>query len=302
MDHFQAVRAFTAVVETGSFVKAAGMLELPRNTVTKLVQALETHLRVKLLNRTTRRVSTTNEGTAYYERMARLIEEWQEADLALGNAHSNPRGKLRVDMGATIATVLVIPALQEFRRRYPELQIDIGVSDRPADLLGDRVDCVVRSGVIRDPSLIARQIGDMPFITTAAPGYLREYGVPTHPSDLEKDHLLIRYFFAGTGRKLPIELVRGNERAVVNGRHFVSVNDTNAMLAACLAGLGVMHTPAFIAEPYIESGLLVPVLEDWTANRVALSVVYAPNRHQSIRVRVFVDWMVELMRERGLDC
>lgn len=300
MDQFQAVRAFTAVVETGSFVKAANALDLPRNTVTKLVQALEAHLRVKLLNRTTRRVSTTNDGTAYYERMARLIEEWQETDLALGNAQSNPRGKLRVDMGATIATVLVIPALPEFQRRYPDLQIDIGVSDRPVDLLGDRVDCVVRGGVITDPSLIARQIGDMPFVTTATPGYLRKHGVPTHPADLEDGHFLIRYFFAGTGRKLPIELVRGNERINVNGRHFVGINDTNAMLAAGLAGLGVMHCPAFIAEQHIAAGLLVPVLRDWKADHVPLSIVYAPNRHLSTRVRVFVDWMVELIQERGL--
>lgn len=300
MDQFLAVRAFTAVVETGSFVKAANALELPRNTVTKLVQALEAHLRVKLLNRTTRRVSTTNDGTAYYERMARLIDEWQEADQALASAQSNPRGRLRVDMGATIATVLVIPALPEFQRRYPDLQIDIGVSDRPVDLLGDRVDCVVRSGVVTDPSLIARHIGDMAFVTTATPEYLRKHGLPTHPSDLENGHLLVRYFFAGTGRKLPIELVRGNERVNVKGRHFVGINDTNALLAAGLAGLGVMHSPAFIAEQHIASGVLVPLLRDWKADSVPLSIVYAPNRHLSTRVRVFVDWMVELIRERGL--
>ncbi|MFC7287282.1 LysR substrate-binding domain-containing protein [Herminiimonas glaciei] len=300
MDQFLAVRAFTAVVETGSFVKAANALELPRNTVTKLVQALEAHLRVKLLNRTTRRVSTTNDGTAYYERMARLVDEWQEVDLAIGSAQSNPRGKLRVDMGATIATMLVIPALPEFQQRYPDLQIDIGVSDRPVDLLGDRVDCVVRGGIITDPSLIARQIGVMPLLTTASPAYLRKHGVPEHPSDLENDHLLIRYFFAGSGRKLPIELTQGNERIHVNGRHFLGINDTNAMLAAALAGLGIMHSPGFMVKPHIASGLLVPLLSDWKADSIPLSIVYAPNRHLSTRVRVFVDWMVELMRERGL--
>lgn len=300
MDQFMAVRAFTAVVETGSFVKAASALDLPRNTVTKHVQALEAHLGVKLLNRTTRRVSTTNDGTAYYERMSRLIDEWQEADSALAREQSNPRGRLRVDMGATVATVLVIPALPEFQRRYPDLQIDIGVSDRPVDLLGDRVDCVVRSGVITDPSLIARQIGDMPFVTTATPGYLRSHGIPLHPSDLESGHSLIRYFFAGTGRQLPIELVRGGERIIVEGTHFVGINDTNAMLAAGLAGLGVMHSPAFIAEQHITSGLLLPVLRDWKADSVPLSIVYAPNRHLSTRVRVFVDWMIELIKERGL--
>lgn len=172
MDQYAAVRAFVGVVETGSFVKGAAALNLPRNTVTKLVQGLEAHLRVKLLNRTTRRVSTTSDGSAYCERMARVLDEWQEAASALANAQASPRGRLRVDMGATMATMLVIPALADFQARYPDLQIDIGVSDRPVDLVSERVDCVVRTGAIGDPSLIARRIGQFRFTTCAAPGYL----------------------------------------------------------------------------------------------------------------------------------
>ncbi|MDB5764722.1 MAG: dmlR 13 [Herminiimonas sp.] len=296
MDYFSAVRAFTRVVETGSFVKAAASLDLPRNTVTKLVQYLEAHLRVKLLNRTTRRVSTTNDGTAYYERMSRILEEWEEVESSLASAQANPRGRLRVDMASSMATRLVIPALPAFQARYPDLQLDVGVSDRPVDLVSDRVDCVVRAGKVTDPSLIARHIGSLPFVTCATPGYLEHHGNPKHPSDLEKGHVLIRYFYAGSGRQLPIELTSGEKRIVVRGRYFIAVNDTNALLAAALAGLGILHTPAFIAQPDIDAGRLVPVLKHWSGEPAPISIVYSPNRHLSARVRVFVDWMVELFK------
>ena len=304
MDQYTAVRAFVGVVETGSFVKAAAALNLPRNTVTKLVQGLEAHLRVKLLNRTTRRVSTTSDGSAYYERMARVLDEWQEAESALASAQTSPRGRLRVDMGATMATMLVIPALAEFQARYPEVQIDIGVSDRPVDLVSERVDCVVRTGAITDPSLIARRIGEFRFMTSATPAYLARYGTPAEPADLERGHKMVRYFFSGSGRQLAVEMSRGEQRVKLHCDHFIGVNDTNAMLAAGLAGLaglGVLHAPAFIAAPHIASGMLVPLLEEWQGEPVMVSVVYAPNRHLSARVRVFVDWMVEIFENNRME-
>ncbi|MEC4722671.1 LysR substrate-binding domain-containing protein [Noviherbaspirillum sp. CPCC 100848] len=298
MDYFASVRAFTRVVESGSFVKAAASLDLPRNTLTKQIQALEAHLRTKLLNRTTRRVSMTNDGAAYYERMSRIMEEWEEVESELAHAQASPRGRLRVDMASATATQLVIPALPAFHARYPEVQLDIGVSDRPADLVSERVDCVVRAGKVADPSLIARHVGDLPFVTCATPAYLKKHGTPAHPADLESGHLLVRYFFSGSGRQLPVELTRDGERLTVRGKHFISVNDGNALLAAALAGLGIVHTPAFIAQSHIDAGRLIPVLEDWSADVIPISIVYSPNRHLSTRVRVFVDWMIELFRNK----
>lgn len=298
MDYFASVRAFTRVVESGSFVKAAASLDLPRNTVTKQIQALEAHLRTKLLNRTTRRVSMTNDGAAYYERISRLVEEWEEVESELAHAQASPRGRLRVDMASATATQLVIPALPAFHARYPDVQLDIGVSDRPADLVSERVDCVVRAGNVTDPSLIARHVGDLPFVTCATPGYLKKHGTPKHPDELVNEHMLVRYFFSGSGRQLPIELAREGERLTVKGRHFISVNDGNALLAAALAGLGIVHTPAFIAQSHIDAGRLVPILEDWTADVIPISIVYSPNRHLSTRVRIFVDWMIELFRNK----
>jgi DNA-binding transcriptional LysR family regulator len=296
MDYLTAVRAFVRVAESGSFARAADSLQLPRNSVTKLVQSLEAHLRIKLLNRTTRRVSMTSDGAAYYERMARLLEEWDEVEDELARARSHPRGRLRVDMGTTVASLLLIPTLAQFHARYPDVQLDIGASDRPVDLVGERVDCVIRAGAVSDPSLIARQLGRLPQATVASPGYLETHGVPLHPEDLEAGHQLIRYTYAGSTRQLPIVLARDGESVTVRGHHFVSVNDTGAMLAATLSGLGIMHGPAFITGRHVDSGALVQLLGDWQAPAVPIYIVYPANRHLSARVRVFVDWMLELFR------
>jgi DNA-binding transcriptional LysR family regulator len=296
MDYFTAVRAFVRIVETGSFIKASDSLQLPRNTVTKLVQSLEAHLRIKLLNRTTRHVSPTTDGNAYYQRMSRILEEWEEVESELVSAQAHPRGRLRIDMATLIATQLVIPALPAFQARYPDLQLDIGSSDRPIDLVSERVDCVVRGGKVTDPSMIVRQIGDMPLVLCATRDYLDRHGEPMHPIDLAHGHTLIRYFYAGTSRQSPIELSSDEELVTVQGHHFISVNDGNALLAAGLAGLGVVNLLTAIAQPYIEEGKLIPLLTSWSAQPVPLSILYAPNRHLSTRVRVFVDWMVELFK------
>jgi DNA-binding transcriptional LysR family regulator len=300
VDYFNAVKAFLQVVEAGSFVKAAQALNLPRNTVTKHIQSLESHLRIKLLNRTTRRISLTNDGTAYYERMVRVVDQWLEAESDLASAQARPHGRLRVDMGSTMATMLVLPALPDFQRRYPELQLDIGVSDRPVDLLGDRVDCVIRGGALNDPSLIARRLGSLKFVTCATPGYLATHGMPSHPKDLETNHQMVRYFFAGTNRRLSVEFVKGDERISVDANYFVSVNDSNALLAATLAGMGVLQTLMFMAEPHFKSGALVQLLKDWSLEPNPIYIVYSPNRHLSARVRVFVEWLVKLFETKGL--
>ena len=294
MDYYTAVRAFIRVVETCSFTKASAGLELPRNTVTKLVQALEVHLQVKLLNRTTRRVSLTNDGSAYYERMSRVMDEWQEAESDLAMSQGRPRGKIRVDMATLLATQLVIPALPKFYEKYPDIQLDLGVSDRPSDLVGERIDCVLRAGRVTDPSLIARHIGDLRFVLCATQGYLAKHGVPSHPAELERGHELVQYFFAGSGKKFGNVLKRGAEEYTVQGRYLVSCNDANAQLASGLAGLGILDTLSVVAQPYIDDGRLVKLLAEWSLDSVPVSVVYAPNRHLSARVRVFADWLMQI--------
>src|SRR3954453_15105180 len=181
MDQLAAMRAFARIVETGSFSKASDSLGLPRATVTKLIQSLEAHLRTSLLNRSTRRVAVTADGAAYYDRAARLLAEIEELDGTLASSQLRPKGRLRIDVPPALARDVIVPALDDFFGRYPEIQLDIGASDRPADLVAENVDCVIRGGTISDPSLIARKIAVLEMVTCAAPSYLARHGEPRHP-------------------------------------------------------------------------------------------------------------------------
>jgi DNA-binding transcriptional LysR family regulator len=263
--------------------------------VTRLVQHLEAQLQTKLLNRTTRRVTVTADGAAYYDRALRLLSELEELESSMTRAKANPRGRLRIDAGTAVAQLLLIPALPDFFARYPEIRIDLGVSDRPVDLIGENVDCVLRGGELSDPSLVARRVGNFHTLVCATPGYLARHGTPQHPRELEDgEHKVVSHFSAITGRAWPFVFTRGDERLEVEGRHTVAVNDSGAALTAALAGLGIVNTATFMAQPYIRAGLLRPVLVDWCAESVPIHVVYPPNRHLSAKLRVFVDWVAEL--------
>jgi DNA-binding transcriptional LysR family regulator len=294
MDQIQSMRVFARVVETGTFTKAAESLDLPKGTVTKLVQHLEARLKIRLLNRTTRRVTVTADGAAYYQRTVRLLNDLDDIEGSIGNAQASPSGRLRVDVGTSIARLVIIPALVDFYRRYPDIQLDLGVSDRPVDLIGDGVDCVIRGGDLLDQSLVARRIGNVPMVTVAAPEYLRLHGVPQHPLALEKGHATVTYFSSRTGRPMAHVFEKDGESLEITGRYKVALNEANAHMAAVLAGLGVSQVGLFGAAPHLANGELVQVLADWTRPPIPMHVVYPPNRHLSAKVRAFVEWVVEL--------
>jgi LysR family transcriptional regulator, regulator for bpeEF and oprC len=294
MDQIQSMRVFARVVEAGTFTRAATSLELPKGTVTKLVQHLEARLKVKLLNRTTRRVTVTPDGAAYYERTARLLNDLDDIEASMTNAQANPSGRLRVDVGTSIARQIVIPALPKFYARYPEIQLDLGVSDRPVDLISDNVDCVIRGGELVDQSLVARRIASISLVTVASPGYLQRHGVPQHPSELENGHVTVGFFSSRTGRFHPEIFSRGDETIELVGTYKLSVNDSNAHTAALLAGLGISQGAAFAVAPHLANGELVRVLPEWSRPGIPLHVVYPPNRHLSAKTRAFVDWAAEL--------
>ena len=295
MDRIQAMQVFARVVETGSFTRAAESLNLPKGSVTKLVQQLEARLKVRLLNRTTRQVTVTADGAAYYERTSRVLNDLEDIEASMGNAQANPSGRLRVDVGTSVARLIVIPALPEFYRRYPDIQVDLGVTDRPVDLISDNVDCVIRGGELLEQSLVARRVGNMRLVTVAAPSYLREHGTPRHPSELEFDgHRTVNYFSTRTGRPYPHVFERDGEKLELSGRYRLAVNEANAHTAAVLAGLGVSQVALFGAAPHLRSGELVQVLADWTRPAIPLHIVYPPNRHVSAKVRAFVEWVVDL--------
>ena len=300
MDRFDAMQAFARVVEAGSFTKAATTLHMSKTTVTQLVQQLEARLRVKLLNRTTRQVNVTADGAAYYERVVRLLADVDDAETSLSSASMQPRGRLRVDVPSPFARVILVPALPQFHARYPDIQLDMGVSDRMVDLIGDNVDCVVRGGAITDQSLIARHAGDLGLSAYAAPAYLARAGTPAHPQELEgTHHRIVGFLSARTGKLLPYVMHRGAETIEVQGRHILSVDDGNAYLAAGLAGLGILWLPDYLARESRNSGALVSVFDDWSFDPMPMYVAFPPHRHVSAKLRVFIDWIVELLAQHA---
>ena len=294
MDHLQAIRVFARVVETGGFNRAAQSLQMPNATASKLIQSLERHLGVKLLERSTRRVSVTSDGAAYYERTRHLLGELDDIETTLGRAQANPRGRLRVDTGGSTASGIVIPALPDFCARYPDIQVQLGVTDRTVDLVGENIDCAIRS-TATDLSLITRQIGALPWTTCASPSYLARYGVPEHPRQIiDGDYPVAGYFSARSGRVQPLHFLDHGERLEIEPRNTVIVNESNAHLATALAGLGLVHTLDFMVRPRIERGELIAVLETWRPQPQEVFIAYPPSRQLNAKLRVFVDWVTQL--------
>jgi DNA-binding transcriptional LysR family regulator len=296
MDRFDAMQAFTRVVETGSFTKAANTLHMSRASVTQLIQQLETRLRVRLLNRTTRKLNLTADGAAYYERVVRLLADMDDAETSLSSAAAVPRGRLRVDVPSPLARLLLIPALPDFHERYPDIQIDMGVSDRMVDLIDENVDCVVRGGELSDQSLMARHVGDLPMGIFAAPAYLQRAGMPLHPHDLENgQQRIVGYLWARIGKPLSYVMNKDDETVQVHGRPVLTVDDGNAYLAAGIAGMGILRLPRYMAVDAVARGELVELFGDWTMESMPLYLAFPPNRHVSAKLRVFIDWIVGLM-------
>lgn len=296
MDRFDTMLAFTRVVELESFTKAAMSLNLPKTTVSAQVLALEKRLRVKLLHRTTRRISVTTDGAAYYERAIRLLNELEETEAALHQATSNPKGRLRVDVPTPLGRLVIIPALQDFLKRYPEIQLEIGCDDRPIDLLEEGVDCVIRVGHPLDSTLVARRVGTMQFMLVASPEYLQTYGRPTHHDDLQR-HQAVHFFSSKTGKVRNFMLEHAGEEQEVPTTRKLAINNGDAIVAAALAGIGICQLPSFMVQGYLNDGKLERVLSDYPPGSLPLNALYPQNRHLSSKVRTFIEWVAELFAE-----
>ncbi|HHL0026794.1 TPA: LysR substrate-binding domain-containing protein [Klebsiella pneumoniae] len=298
MDRFDTMRAFARVVEAGSFTKAAQTLHMSKTTVTQLIQQLESRLRVRLLHRTTRKLGVTPDGAVYYERVIRLLADMEDAENSLSSAAMTPRGRLRVDVPSPLARLILVPALPAFHARYPDIQIDMGVSDRVVDLIGDNVDCVLRGGQITDQSLIARHVGDLQIGVYVAPSYVERLGAPAHPRELQNtDHCIVGFLSSRTSKIDPLVLCSENERIEITGNYVLAVDDGNAYLEAGLVGLGVIALPNYMAAAHQAVGALIPLFTQWRISPMPLYLAFPPNRHVNAKLRVFIDWIVELMEQ-----
>ncbi|WP_077038302.1 LysR family transcriptional regulator [Pelomonas sp. KK5] len=297
MDKLGAMDAFVRVVKAGNFSRAAESMGIAKASLTRLVQMLEAEVRTPLLNRTTRRMTMTEAGTAYYERAVQILADIEEMEGSiLDDVKAAPKGRLRVDVGATVGHFLIIPALAEFHRRYPDIVIDLGVSDRPVDLIGDNVDCVIRGGELTDQSVIARNLGRLSMVVAVSPEYAHDYGLPTDPEDLEQNHRVVNYFSHRTGRTSPWRLMRDGVMTEFRPKHVLAINDSTSNILAGLNGLGVVRTTTVAAASYLRSGRLLRVLPEWTVPPLPVHIVYPSNRRHGARLKVFVDWVVELFR------
>ncbi|MEO7496308.1 MAG: LysR family transcriptional regulator, partial [Massilia sp.] len=288
-----AMEVFVQVVDAGGFTRAADLMQLPKATVSTSVQALELALGAKLLHRTTRQVSVTADGAAYYERCLRILSDVRDAEESLSRNRASPSGRLRVDVSTGMANDLIIPALPDFFSRYPDIQLDLGCSDRPVDLIEEGVDCALRGGPLPDSGLIARRIGVLHFVTCAAPSYVALHGRPTHPRDMAQ-HRCVNYFSSKTGKVFDWDFSRGDERILMPLAASLAVNDSTAYLSAALAGLGIVQLPTYWIEPLVAEGRMTVLLEDWSSTPMPVNVVYPQNRHLSAKVRVFVEWIADL--------
>ncbi|MDW3688685.1 LysR family transcriptional regulator [Cupriavidus sp. CV2] len=293
MDRLVSMQAFTRVVDVGSFARAAEAMDLPKATLTRLIQNLETHLGVKLLHRTTRRISVTTDGAAYYERCVRILADVEEAEQSLTHQNNTPRGTLCVDTTAGLAQMVLIPKLHEFFAAYPELKMELTINGKPIDLLKEGVDVVLRVGDPVDDTMVARRIGQLRLAFYASPVYLKRNGTPTQPSDLMQ-HRAVNYLSNRTGREIPWPLGQGEQRTEMLLPSAISTNDADVYLGCALEGHGIARISRAMALPYVESGRLVEVLPDWPTDSLAIAAMYPQNRHLSAKVRVFVNWAAEL--------
>jgi LysR family transcriptional regulator, regulator for bpeEF and oprC len=294
VNKLQAMEVFVRVVETGGVTRAAESLGLPKATATTLIQKLEATLGVRLLNRTTRRVSVTPDGAAYYERCVAILGQVRETEEALTTQHATPRGRLRVDVPTLMARSVFVPALPKFFARYPEIDLALACSERRADLIEEGIDCAVWSGEIEDSSFVARRVGFLYFATCAAPAYIASHGRPLHPDDLAQ-HRCINHFSPRTGNISDWVFSKGRHRVQTSARGHIAVDDENSYVAAAEAGLGIAQIPAFVLKESMEKGSLELLLGDWFPEPSPLHVVYPQHRHLSVKVRVFVDWVAELL-------
>ncbi|NIE64652.1 LysR family transcriptional regulator [Burkholderia sp. Ax-1719] len=300
MDRLQTMQIYVNIVERGSFTQAAEALQLHRPAVTKAVQQLETELGIRLLNRSTRRVSTTAEGEAFYQRCVHLLANVNETFASFAQFAQNrpqPKGRLRIELPVALAKTMVVPALPDFQQRYPQVEIVLGVNDQPADLISEGIDCVLRVGELKDSGLIARQIGVVQMATCASPAYLARHGVPRTLDELQT-HKAVNFFTGRNRRVIDWTFRSGGKTVTLKLTSGLLTDNAEAVLASGLAGLGIVQALRPALQPWIDTGHLVEVLPNLAPVPKPVSVVYPNRDHLPGKVRVFIDWISELAARR----
>jgi DNA-binding transcriptional LysR family regulator len=284
------MRLFVRVVERRSFTLAARDLVIPRSTATEVVKQLESRLGARLLQRTTRHVAPTLDGEAYYRHCVKVVGDIEEGEAAFSGA--KPAGILHVDVHGTLARHFVLPGLPQFLERYPDLQLFIGEGDRLVDLVKEGVDCVLRVGELPSSGMVARRVAMLIEGTFASPAYIERHGEPRTLEDLDK-HRMVGFVSSATGNVIPLEFVDAGKTQYKTPRVSMSVTAAETMVAAARLGLGLIQVPVYHLAADLAAGRVVEVLQDFRPAPTPVSVLYPQSRQLSLRVRVFIDWLIQ---------
>jgi DNA-binding transcriptional LysR family regulator len=295
----EAMQIFVRVAELASFTRAAEVLNLPKASVSAAVQQLEAQMGTRLLHRTTRRVQLTQDGQSCYERCKDLLADMDELQSMFQQGPQSLGGRLRVDMPSAMARNHIIPALADFLRDHPRLELELSCTDRKVDLIREGFDCVLRVGTLDDPNLIARPLGRLTLVNCASPAYLASFGTPRALEDLGT-HRLIHYVNTLGSKPFGFEYFDGTDYRAVEMKGVVTVNSADAYQATCLAGLGIIQAPLIGVKRLIEDGALVEILPDLRAEPMPVTLMYAHRRNLSRRVQVFTAWLASTL-EAYLD-
>jgi DNA-binding transcriptional LysR family regulator len=290
LDLFQSMKVFVKVAELGSLSAAARALDLSNPSVTRQLADLEGHLNARLFNRSTRRLSLTETGAAYLERCRQLLQDLEEAALAASMSAANPTGTLRINASVSFGVNYLAHALHEYAQRYPNVRLDMSLSDRIVDLVEEGYDVAIRIGRIQDSALIARQIASARTFLCAAPAYLEKHGTPLAPSDLAH-HACLTYSYRST--RADWQFTRNGETHTVRVKGMLDADNGDLLREAAIAGMGIIEQPSFIVGDAIRQKLLVPLLCDYDKEQLTIYAVYPSRKHLSAKVRTFVDYLAD---------
>lgn len=289
MDQLHAISAFAKVVETGSFARAAERLDVSVSSVSRLVAELEAHLDARLLNRTTRRLSLTESGRAFYERCIQLLADLEEAKEAAGAGAAKPRGTLRLTCGTSFGVRHLAPAIADFIVSHPQMRFDVELSDRVVDLVDEGFDAALRIGKIGSQQLVGRKIGTTRLVCCASPAYLERHGIPRKPEELST-HACLSYEYSPHRYIWPFQDALGADHSVrIDGP--VHANNGRFLVAMAVAGIAIALEPDFIVGPEVRAGRLVPLLQGFEAPLANIYVAYPSRRHLSAKVRAFAAFL-----------
>lgn len=299
MEDFSAISSFVRVVEAKSFAAAAPQLGMTPSGVSRAVARLEEQIGVRLLFRSTRALRLTDDGESFYRRCKDILADLGEAVEALGYAKVKPRGKLRVAVNVSIGRAALIPQLADFEAQYPDIRLELSMSDRNTGLIEEGIDCAIRMGELEDSNLIARKLGYFSNVLCASPGYLARHGAPGNIDEL-KQHRCINYVYPTSGRPYQWQFDTPDGRIALDIDAHLLINDGESVIQAAMAGLGIIQVPHWLAACAIGMGKLQVIMEDTICTGSPVWIVYPQKKHLSARVQAFIEWVHALFQRSNL--